>query len=246
MHNGRKMPLKIATWNVEWATPRSRRTPEILHRLADLGADVVCLTETDLRLMDGEGLAISAQHDYGYGCQTTRRKVLLWSRSPWEDIDHMGHESMPPGRFISGSTQTSLGELAVMGICIPWSGCRTEARRGPERKRRWEDHRQYLKCLTELLIHRHTRRLVVLGDFNQVIGTGSHAPKALQAALQAALPPGLKIVTSELDFGQRKSIDHIAISEDLAAESRGVISNVLNGRQLSDHFGVYAGLSARP
>ena len=152
----------------------------------------------------------------------------------------------PPGRFISGVTQSPLGEVTVMGICIPWWGCRTEARRGLDRKGRWEDHGQYLECLTELLLHRPTRRLVILGDFNQVIGAGSHAPKALQTALQAAFPTGITIVTSELAFGQRKTIDHIALGEDLSAESLEVISNIHESDKLSDHFGVYARLSTRP
>ena len=237
--------MRIATWNVEWATPRSRRTPEILRRLADLDADVLCLTEADHRLLAGDGHTINAQPDYGYGYQATRRKALLWSKNPWEDVDDVGHEAMPPGRFISGVTQTSLGELTVIGICIPWWGCRTEARRGPDRKRRWEDHGQYLECLTELLRCRPARRLVALGDFNQVIGAGSRAPKALQAALQAAFQTGMSIVSSELAFGQRKSIDHIALSEDLAAESLGVISNIHNGSRLSDHYGVHALISLR-
>ena len=236
----------IATWNVEWATPRSRRTPEILHRLLDLDADIICLTETDDRLLAAEGHTISAQPDYGYGYQATRRKVMLWSKSPWGAIDHMGHEAMPPGRFISGVTQTSRGELTVIGVCIPWWGCRTEARRGAARKMRWEDHGQYLECLAELLRCRPARRLVILGDFNQVIGPGSHAPRALQAALQAAFPTGITVVTPELTDGQRKTIDHIALSEDLSTESLGVISSVHKGGKLSDHFGVYARLSVLP
>ena len=239
--------LKVATWNVEWATPRSRRTPKILHRLAGLSAQVVCLTETDERLLSGEGHSIAARPDYGYGLQETRRKALLWSRCPWKDVDDVGHEDMPPGRFISGVTQTPLGELTVIGICIPWSGCRTEARRGPDRKRRWEDHGQYLASLAEMLRHDFpARRLVIMGDFNQVIGAGSRAPRVLQSALQAAFPPGMTVVTTELAFGERKTIDHIAVSDDLLTESLGVLSNAHDGRKLTDHFGVYARLSVSP
>jgi endonuclease/exonuclease/phosphatase family metal-dependent hydrolase len=238
----RQIPLKIATWNVEWATPRSRRTPEILRRLEDQGAEVICLTETDKNLLTNEGHTIAAQPDYGYGLHQNRRKALLWSNNPWKDVDDAGHEAMPPGRFISGVTETSLGELTVIGICIPWSGCRTEARRGPHRKRRWEDHRQYLECLTQVINRHPARRLVVMGDFNQIIGAGSRAPRVLQAALKEAFPPRMEIVTSDLAFSQRKSIDHIALSEDLSAECLGIISNVHEGGNLSDHFGVYAHL----
>ena len=63
------------------------------------------------------------------------RKVVLWSRDPWERVDDLGHSSMPPGRFVSGVTRTPVGEVTVMGICIPWFGSRTETRRGSERKR---------------------------------------------------------------------------------------------------------------
>ena len=233
----------IATWNLEWATPRSRRTPEILRRLADLDADVLCLTETSDQLLAAEGHTITAQPDYGYGIQAARRKVLLWSRNPWSEMDDVRLEAMPPGRFISGVTRTPLGEIAVIGICIPWWGCRTEARRGPYRKRRWEDHGQYLECLTEFLHRLPVRRLVVLGDFNQIIGPGSRAPKAMQTALRAAFPSSMRIVTSELVFMERKSIDHVALSEDLAPPSPGVISNAHDSGKLTDHFGVYADLA---
>ena len=42
----------------------------------------------------------------------------------------MGIDSMPPGRFVSGVAQTSVGAVIVIGVCIPWFGSRTEARRG--------------------------------------------------------------------------------------------------------------------
>ena len=72
----------VATWNVEWATPRSRRTGEILRRLNEFVPEVVCLTETDTRLLSGCGHVICAQADYGYGLREHRRKAMLWSREP--------------------------------------------------------------------------------------------------------------------------------------------------------------------
>ena len=38
--------------------------------------------------------------------------------------DDVGHASLPPGRFVSGVTQTSVGEVTVIGVCIPYSGSR--------------------------------------------------------------------------------------------------------------------------
>ena len=82
-----------------------------------------------------------------------------------------------------------------------------------------------------------------MGDFNQMVGPGSRAPLELQAALQEAFSRGMRIATSDLDFEGRRSIDHVALSHDLAVDSLDVISNKHDVR-LSDHFGVVAELSA--
>ena len=126
--------IRVVNWNVQWATPRSRRSREILRRVDLDASEVVCLTETDEGLLSGDGYTICSQADYGYPLKGGRRKIMLWSGAPWERVDDLGVDSMPPGRFVSGVTSTSLGEVTVIGICIPWFGCRTEARRGPERR----------------------------------------------------------------------------------------------------------------
>ena len=208
--------MKLVNWNVQWATPRSPRRVEILRRIQRHDPEVVCLTETHTGLLSQEGHTICSQPDYGYPIKDGRRKVMLWSREPWEQVDDVGIDSMPPGRFVSGVTQTSVGEITVIGICIPWFGSRTEARRTSERKKRWEDHEQYLAGLTEVLKRASAKRLIVVGDFNQAIGPGSRAPLKLRSALREAFPPGMTIVTSALAFQGRKCIDHIALSDDLA------------------------------
>ena len=240
------MSLRIVNWNVQFATPRSWRTPEILGRIDRHDPEIVCLTETHDELLGQGGHAICSQADYGYGLQKNRRKVLLWSREPWHQVDDQGIESLPPGRFVSGIAQTSVGEVAVIGICIPWFGSRTEARRGAERRLRWQDHGECLVGLTKILERVDAKRLIVMGDFNQAIGQGSRAPRALRLALQEAFEPNLRIVTSDLAFEGRKSIDHIALSADWAVDSVDAISNLHEGRKLSDHFGVAAELSVRP
>ena len=238
--------MKLVNWNVQWATSRSPRRVEILRRIQRHDPEVVCLTEAHTGLLPPEGHTICSQPDYGYPIKDGRRKVMLWSREPWEQVDDVGIDSMPPGRFVSGVTQTSVGEITVIGICIPWSGSRTEARRKLESKKRWEDHEQYLAGLTEVLEWASAKRLIVVGDFNQAIGPGSRAPHKLRSALREAFPPGMTIVTSALAFQGRKCIDHIALSDDLAFTSLGVISNIHEGKKLSDHFGVVADLSPLP
>ena len=157
-----------------------------------------------------------------------------------------GTNSLPPGRFVSGVTRTPAGEVRVVGVCIPWFGSRTEKRRGPERKRQWEDHAQYLAGLAEVLAREPATRLIVMGDFNQAIGTGSRAPAELRSALHNAFPRGMSIATADLTFRGRANIDHIAVSEGLTVGSVAAISNLHDGKPLSDHFGVVAGVSATP
>ena len=177
-----------------------------------------------------------------------KRKVLLWSKEPWKQVGDLGSEALPPGRFVSGTTRTSLGEVTVVGVCIPWPGSRTEKRQGLGRKERWEDHEQYLchleAVLQDMLIDTKGKRLMVMGDFNQVIGPGRglHAPDRLRSMLKKAFPPGMRIVTSELEFQGRGAIDHIALSEGLAVESIDAISDRYGSAKLSDHFGVVASL----
>ena len=237
--------MRAVTWNVEWATARSRRTPEILRRIDGHAPEIACLTETDVGLLSQRGYTICSQPDAGYGIKMSRRKVILWSREPWDEVDDVGLDSMPPGRFVAGVTQTTLGKVTVIGVCIPWFGSRTEARRKAERKKRWEDHEQYLAALTEVLGQASAKRLIVMGDFNQAIRSGSRACPELQQALQKAFPSSMKIHTSELVFQGRKSIDHIALSNDWVVGALDVISNIHEGRKLSDHFGVVADLTAQ-
>ena len=234
------MHVRVATWNVQWATPTSRRTPEILRRLEEFAPDVVCATEADNKLLSQDGHTICSQIDYGYRQMAGRRKVVLWSRETWEQVDDVGNDSLPPGRFVSGVTQTPLGEIAVVGICIPWSGSRVEPNRQLGRRKRWEDHEQYLAGLAEFLSRAPARRLIVMGDFNQTMGPGSRAPRNLRLALSETFQPKLSIVSSEVAFGGTKSIDHIVLSLDLVIDSIGAISNVHDGKKLSDHFGVSA------
>ncbi len=240
------MALTVLNWNVEWATPRSRRTRHILDRIARHAPEVVCLTETHEDLLAPDGYTIRSRPDAGYGVKPGRRKVMLWSRQPWTHVDDLGDDSMPPGRFIAGVTETSLGEVVVVGVCIPWFGSRTEARRGSAKKQAWEDHAQYLDGLCRVLERGASERVIVMGDFNQVIGEASRAPAKLQQALQDALLSGMAIATADIEFEGRRNIDHIALSADLVAQSIEAISNRHDGRDLSDHFGVAASVAAGP
>ena len=113
-----------------------------------------------------------------------------------------------------------------------------------ERKARWEDHEDYLDGLTGILGQLPAERLIVMGDFNQVIGPGARAPGNLRTQLMEASPPGMTIVTADIAFQGRKSVDHIVLSKDLFSVELHAISNDQEGVRLSDNFGVAAAITA--
>ena len=84
-----------------------------------------------------------------------------------------------------------------------------------------------------------------MGDFNQVVGPGGRAPATTRSALRECFSSDITIAIGPVTFQGRRSIDHIALSEDLAVERVEVTSNMIEERELSDHFGVGAELSRR-
>ncbi|MXZ91571.1 MAG: endonuclease/exonuclease/phosphatase family protein [Chloroflexi bacterium] len=245
------MALSVVNWNVQWATPLSARSPEILKRIQRHSPDIVCLTETDCRLLSGfGGHIIEARPDFGKRAANHRRKVLLWSRQQWSDVDDFGSETLPPGRFVAGAMETPVGKVMVIGVCIPWHNANVNV--GAKNKKPWQDHSAYLHALVPILTDRSPIPLVLLGDFNQQIGQRrrpypplSQPVRAeLRKTMQAARPSGLTIATAGLGLRGRRAIDHIAISGDLSAATLTTIDNLDGDRRLSDHFGVAATLSS--
>ena len=114
----------------------------------------------------------------------------------------------------------------------------------PARRKPWEDHRQYLADLPKVFERASSKRLIVLGDFNQQVGQNGYAPPEIRDALRDAIPPSITIATAALGFGGRRVIDHVALSEDLSARSLRLISRFHQERKLSDHPGVVADLSS--
>jgi exonuclease III len=159
--------MRISTWNVKWASARSHRGTMVKEVLASLNADVIVLTEGCAAVLPADGHVIDASSDWGYRVEdASRRKVLLWSKHPWTDVDSVGSEDLPPGRFVAGTTHTTLGELRIIGVCIPWRGAHVT--HGHRDRRPWEDHSRFLEGLAPLL-NSGIGPMVVAGDFNQRI-----------------------------------------------------------------------------
>ena len=225
--------MRISTWNVQWATPRSARGKRVAEILAAPDADVIVLTEGCAAVLPSGGHIIDAGSDWGYEVDDpTRRKVLMWSKHPWVDVDLVGNDAMPSGRFVAGTTRTPLGEVRVVGVCVPWRGAHvTHGRRD---RRPWEDHLLFLQSLGPL-VESSRECTVVAGDFNQRIPRTSQPEAAAQSLMETLVwfeVPTASVIEPQL-------IDHIAHSSDLVAVGQPMlISNVVDGAELSDHTGV--------
>ena len=239
----RDVQMKLVNWNVNRATPQSKnsRGVEIRNRIDRHSPEIVCLTETHPKLLK-DGYKISA------GIKESCRKVLLWSREPWKCENHLDDDRMPPGRFISGVTRISVGEeVTVVGLCIPWRESRTVKYGGVCGE--WEDHKVYLEHLAGVLKRAPSKRLVVMGDFNQCIRPRRAGSEAYDRAtlLREAIPPHVTLITSDLECRGRRTIDHIGLSDDMETASLDVISDIPGERRLSDRgrFGVVADVLVR-
>lgn len=231
--------LRVGTWNVEWARATSGRGRAVAGRLASWGCDVLVVTEGEEALLP-PGHVVSPTEGWGYGEVADRRKVILWSRHPWEQVDVHVDDALPPGRIATGITQTPLGPVRVVGVCIPWRDA--HMRTGDHDRDPWQDHHAYLAALGPFLAALpDDPPPVVAGDFNQRIPR-SGQPLDVADALDAAFD-GFTIVTGGLTAGGRKVIDHIAVAPSLRADAVEAISRERPaGGRLSDHDGTVVAL----
>jgi hypothetical protein len=89
--------MKCLNWNLEWKPPATKAGRLIQAQVAAIGADMVCYTEVDRTLVP-DGHSIESNPDYGYPNDGERRKVILWSRQPWTEIDMTGDGQLSLGR----------------------------------------------------------------------------------------------------------------------------------------------------
>ena len=108
---------RVATWNVGWATPGSKRGDRVTALLRGLDADILVVTEGYGGLLPDEDHVIHAGDDWGYTTVPGRRKTLAWSRHPWRDVRRMD-EGAGKGRVVAGVTDTKAGPVEVIAVCI--------------------------------------------------------------------------------------------------------------------------------
>ena len=78
--------------------------------------------------------------------------VLLWSAQSWGEVDRVGSERMPGGRFVRGVTQSAAGHaLTVVGVLIPWFDAQWSGR--PPRRQAVEPSRHLARGIPEAPFH---------------------------------------------------------------------------------------------
>lgn len=231
----------VVTFNCEWRRTKSADAALVRSRIRDSGADVICLTEAYSDFFDGDGHTIASAAFDSNVDRHGRRKVLLWSRNPWTDVDTRGPCDLPEGRFAAGTTLTDLGEIRFVGVVIPYrfAGVRS----GEPRRKVWELHLQYLEALGRFLPP-EPRRSVLLGDFNQRLPRKYQSEAAFRSLSDNVLSSFRVATAGVLKPVGQQSIDHICHSADLISSGVEAIPNDRpGGGQISDHFGVRVTLS---
>ncbi|MFD6061275.1 hypothetical protein [Rhodococcus wratislaviensis] len=115
--------ITVATWNTAWAPTSGRRGPLVRERLADTSAGILVVTEGSSGLLPDGGYVVDAGNDWGYDDKPRHRKVLLWSRWPLTDVNHLTDGAG------SGRVMTALTDSPVGGR-VPWGGVNQDPRIG--------------------------------------------------------------------------------------------------------------------
>ncbi len=235
--------LRVVNWNVEWARPGTSRGDQVSAVIEGQAPDLVCVTEGFREILPGNGHVIESGADYGYRMYAGRRKVLLWSRRPWTEVDLVGYPDMPSGRFVAGVTDTPLGEIVVTGVCIPWRAAHVST--GRKDRKVWEDHVSYLEHLPKASsFSEASRPRIVLGDFNQRIPR-SRTPHRVYGQFADTFADWRIPTEGVVPGAGVQVVDHLAHCDELECVGVSGWPNTLSGRRMSDHPGVVVQLVSR-
>jgi exonuclease III len=232
------MAPQIVCWNVNWAKSNSSRGKELKKRIYRQKPDVVCISEGYTGYLEQSGHSIYSEPDYGYNIIEGRRKVFLWSKNSWREVDAIGHANIPSGRFVSGITETSFGDVRIVGVCIAWQMAHVST--GQKNQAPWEVHMAYLQGLKKYLDHISNEiPIVLIGDFNQRIPRGRQPIKAFKLMEE--------MIGNRFDIwsaGNVKGLDqqpvcHVGGTKDLLCHQVSGRSRYdAAGKQLTDHDGL--------
>lgn len=223
--------MRIATWNLEWAS--GHRHVAARRHLESVDADLIVTTEDRTVLWPTYPHTLDGGDDWGYRTQPDRRKVVIWSRDPIERVDvetpGASRGRLVTARFAGGPP------CIVVAVCIPWAAAHVST--GRRDRERWDEHLEFCQTLGTVLAGlRSTGPVIVVGDFNQRVPRRKQPVRAWDALVGAL--EGLDVWSSE-DLSDVALIDHVACTPDLMMTDLGSWANVVAGTRLSDHAGVW-------
>lgn len=235
--------MRIVNWNIERHGPATWQAKSLLAEIAELGPDVLCLTEAwEASVTTLGGHSISARGATWSAKHESERKVLLWSKHPWHSVETI-NQLEATGSAITGLTLLAGMQARVTGLCVSYHFA---SPLGQEPKAKpWSQHERFLEDLSPLLLQwRDQGPVIILGDLNQFMPR-IWGPKRPHQLMEEAFA-GYNIVTSgEIEGVGARAIDHVALAGNLKATSVfGRPAALEDGRKRSDHFGVVVDCAA--
>lgn len=241
------MPLRLATWNVEYAAGAAKNAAR-LGRVRSENADIWVLTEThdELSLLPTHGSVTTVQRPTG---RRGGRWTAIWSRWPLAGVvvDH-------PVRTVAALVAAPAGALLVYGTVLPWG-----ADPGPDPvnpAKGWSEMDRVLPLqLAEWRRLKATHPgvpLVVAGDLNMNLG-GPHyyGTKRCRETLLAGIEDlGLACatITERVPAGALRypPIDHVLVPSSWSTRVASAWEGTTpQGTRLSDHSGLVVEVLAR-
>lgn len=227
--------LRLVTWNAEWQRRTGPKGTILRRILLNIAPDIACLSEAHTDILKGDYHGIFSDPDHGYEVLPDRRKVTLWSRTAWRDVDDFGSPDLPKGRYVAGTTSTPVGDVRVLGLCIPWRNAHVST--GRRDRAPWEDHERYLRALQPIVEReRSTGPLLVMGDFNQRV-PARLVPQHLATLLSQSLGDLRVWTAGSVDGADAALLCHAAGEFPGALVTRTGLSRFQEGRRLTDHNG---------
>ena len=228
---------RLVNWNIARHAPESKQARSLLSEVKRLDPDIACFTEahaTSFESMDGH--IISAMGKLWTGGKPDERKVYLFSRHKWHDVEiPTGLNAI--GGLVSGETTFAGQRYWVIGVCIPYH----MAGRGSVGFRLWKQHEQFVAGLaTYLTERRFSLPTIIIGDFNRKIPRqwgGEQSYRFLIDSLE-----GYAVhTTGPITPLDKYTVDHIATSSELECSGvQALPATNAEGLRRSDHFGVVA------
>ena len=225
--------MRILTWNLERKKVTSPLGCKAVEYLYGQSPDIMTLSETRTDFPRRGGYTIWSKHP-GKSFARNERKVLLWSKSPWVDVDNIGLDALPKARFVSGETKVRDINVRVIGVCIPWH--MANVKYGSKDKAPWEDHKIYLDLLP-IIIAKYSGPLIIAGDFNQAFPRIKYGNSEAAEKMKKTFKDFHIVSQGVLPELKKAGIDHIAVNEYFTSKRLWGWPNVIKGDRLSDHDG---------